>query len=96
MKIQHTPGPWQVNSGAVFTESGAPIANMVRDETATAAGIAPWERDKNAHLIAAAPELLEALEGLAPLILEYFPIAEYGEGSTWAKARAAIKKAKGE
>ena len=64
MNVQHTPGPWVVNSGAVFTEPGAPIANMVRDETATAAGIAPCERDKNARLIAAAPELLETLENL--------------------------------
>lgn len=59
---QHTQGPWQVNSGAVFSEKGAPIATMVRNETATAAGIYPVERDKNAHLIAAAPDLLAACE----------------------------------
>ena len=52
---------WKVISGAVHREKdNAPIATMVRTEEASAAGIYPVERDENAKLIAAAPELLEA------------------------------------
>lgn len=57
-----TPGPWKVNSGMVETEDGRPIAYMDRTDKATEAGIYPVERDSNAHLIAAAPAMLKALD----------------------------------
>jgi hypothetical protein len=58
---KHTPGPWKMDSGQVVRVSdGAVIANMDRSEEASKAGIYPVERDDNARLIAAAPELLEA------------------------------------
>ena len=61
--MTHTPGPWKTNSGQVVRESdGAVIANMDRSDAASEAGIYPVERDDNARLIAAAPELLDALQ----------------------------------
>ena len=67
----HTPGQWHCIGGAVYKDNTdypeQPIAFMCRDERATAAGIFPVERDANARLIAAAPELLSACEAIADL-----------------------------
>ena len=67
-KYSYTPGPWVCHSGAVYKdgpnvwpkgeENGIPIAKMDREPDN---GIIPVERDANARLIAAAPELLKAL-----------------------------------
>jgi len=68
----HTPGPWTCHSGMVWKdgpnvfpkgsgEDGIPIAMMCREPNN---GTLPVERDANASLIAAAPELLEALNDL--------------------------------
>lgn len=63
-KNKHTPGPWVCHSGMVWTgvtEHDAreyPIARMDRDTPHTS----PTDRDANARLIAAAPDMLEALE----------------------------------
>jgi len=63
--MNYTHGPWKVISGAVYRDSdNAPIARMVRDETADEAGITPTERDMNAYLVAAAPDLLVALQAI--------------------------------
>ena len=67
-QTQHTPGPWEVESGMVQTvrehtckvaNCGVhiPIAHM--DRTANN-GTLPVERDANARLIASAPDLLAA------------------------------------
>ena len=67
----HTPGPWTAHSGSVYKDGpnvwpkgddlGIPIARMDRE-----AGNGTWppERDANAHLIAAAPDLLAAAEAV--------------------------------
>ena len=61
MNTEYTSGPWICHSGMVWkqdgTEDGIPIARMDRNTSRTI----PTERDKNARLIAAAPDLLEAL-----------------------------------
>lgn len=62
MNTQHTPGPWRVCSGMVETARGIPVAHMDR---APGNGTQPVERDANARLIAAAPELLAALQRIA-------------------------------
>lgn len=95
---KHTPGPWRINGNnmfrwivadsEVFTHSGdvnrsAYGGNMVCESVHKA----------NARLIAAAPELLEALK----------EIVDAADGAGWEqldpsfkKARAAIAKATGE
>lgn len=67
---QHTPGPWEVESGMVQTVAKhtctlpgcgvhVPIALMDRNP---GNGTLPYERDANAALIASAPELLRVAE----------------------------------
>ncbi len=98
----HTPGPWICHSGAVWKdgpnvypkgqEMGIPIARMDREP---GNGTQPVERDSNARLIAAAPELLEALAELIDQ-LEGIGIPDFhgAEGLDLRQARTAITKAK--
>lgn len=51
-----TPGPWEYESGCVYARDGSRLAMMDRDER----GTRPVERDSNARLMSAAPELLAA------------------------------------
>jgi hypothetical protein len=55
---KHTPGPWRISADGndVENDEGAGVCALYADETA----------DANAALIAAAPELLEALAYLLP------------------------------
>lgn len=58
--FKHTPGPWHFDDHAnrIETTAGRNILDMIpRSEH-----FSTKERDANARLIAAAPELLEALE----------------------------------
>lgn len=89
----HTPGPWVVCSGMVETvptdtphheHCGIPIAHMDRTP---GNGTLPVERDANARLIAAAPDLLTALEEMV-LSSPYHVYAD--------RARHAIRKATGQ
>jgi len=82
--IEHTPGPWAVGS------NGASIKIVDADGKAVAM-VTPRRDWWNADLIAAAPELLEALEWAVETA-----DAEQYEASWYASARAAIAKAKGE
>ena len=86
---KHTPGPWICDGGAVYRNGDidAPIAHMCRDERATKAGIYPVERDSNAVLIAAAPDLLAACEAV-----EYY-LSHSNHNFDTAHLREAIKKA---
>lgn len=68
MNTKHTPGPWKCESGQVLRNDGAVIARMDRTDEATKAGIYPVERDLNARLISAAPELLEACKDALRLL----------------------------
>lgn len=90
---KHTPGPWHVNDGKgcrwIETSKDDVIARIYKDSCSRETF------DANASLIAAAPELLAALEHY--LIQD--EIAEgYGGGvggSARERARAAIAKATG-
>ena len=99
MTMKHTPGPWSVDAmGFIYapadselpenSNQGAQLvlAKLLSHSTVRTAG--------NASLIAAAPDLLEALEG----IIEYRERAllDTRETPAYAAARAAIRKAKGE
>lgn len=100
MDAKHTPGPWEVRTEFGFTyirpathkargySSGyAPIAKVIGDKRI-------GQQEENARLIAAAPELLVALEAI---------VNAWEEGRAFSdkmneigKARAAIAKAKGD
>ncbi len=103
--IKHTPGPWKHNRGPVSESIYAPdgnghlVAILYHGDADNQAA--------NARLIAAAPDLLEALEELLqhkpafrtmPLGApnSYARQEQYSHIAAEDKARAAIAKAKGE
>jgi len=92
--MNHTPGPWICHSGMVWKSDGSangiPIARMDRDTPHTE----PTERDRNAHLIASAPDLLAALETMVSAFNanQIDPLVAF---AAIERARSAIDKAKG-
>ena len=92
--MTHTPGPWRYR-GSLGPQSNPHLLGPHVIESATGIQIAilnGWRSElseANASLIAAAPALLEALETAFAMRVTNHPEWE-------AKARAAIKAAKGE
>jgi len=95
--MNYTPGPWHYESGAVWANAG----DSERDGAEAIAKRChgdrrPTERDANMRLVAAAPELLEALRILR------VQLGDYRDGDGAAKfhacniADAAIAKATGD
>lgn len=102
---KHTPGPWRIGRdyGAVVADT--PIQNGITGSNHVEAYgghlIAESISDCNKPLIAAAPELLDAL---VELFRSYKQLADCGDSGHWSlevqpegqKAMAAITKATGE
>jgi hypothetical protein len=102
MSTKHTPGPWSIHprSATSVMAEGMGIASCAGHSDNKKDPVALClEQEANARLIAAAPDMLEALEFSAYVIerlendLKKFRPGTYS-GSN--KARAAIAKAKGE
>lgn len=95
--MKHTPGPWRIGDKGMtvfgpLTDQPSPIAIANLIPPTPRAGIE--EREANAHLIAAAPDLLAASEQAAALLKE---LAHDGaENPELEILRKAIAKAKGE
>ncbi len=99
MTAKHTPGPWGILSTAVGSACEAVCIGQLNDEKGLnglsdeyAVCVVPFIHDEsraNADLIAAAPDLLEALEALVNSFEKHRPKA------LWDAARAAILKARG-
>ena len=97
----HTPGPWTLHPTALHPavrSVGTPDAGPRRICTVGTMNGNPVDK-ANARLIAAAPELLEALKEAENALADYIPTIErtgaslnYGH-SVLKKARAAIAKA---
>ncbi len=88
--VKHTPGPWQINGtwpDDVVDATGSLVVSAYGDFESPVT-------KANAHLIAAAPALLEALELLVASDNGVITAAELK--SNFAKAKAAISLAKGE
>ena len=98
MTSEHTPGPWCIkdhrNVGEGFSITNAVADGPFYDGIASLADV-----EADARLIAAAPELLEALRELTDDVADRFdldsPSANPGIKSTVAAARAAVAKATG-
>lgn len=98
MNTKHTPGSWVFAYGSVYREdtlhdeSSIRIALMDRNEPHTT----PCERDANARLIAAAPDLLAACE--AAMLLYDLPNIDLAGSAQVVRdqIKAAIAKAKGD
>lgn len=85
-KAEHTPGPWTRGKyGHVVDSSGKDVG--FRSVMIICAGSGIAEAEKNTDLIAAAPELLAALQRC----LDYGSMT--GDESVADQARAAIAKA---
>lgn len=86
---KHTPGPWAIY---VKTPSDVVIRKISKDGYELCAIARVSSGYANTHLIAAAPELLEALQKIAGNTYD-----EWTNGAEAARiARAAIAKATGE
>ena len=97
-KAAHTPGPWNCNHSSasgydIVCSENSPTDVCVisrRDKTT-------GEIDANARLIAAAPELLAALETAYMALIGYLPAHRNDvTDAAIGAARAAITKATGE
>lgn len=104
--MSHTPGPWEVEihaNGCVFitspntSSSGGDIADLYHTILDAFDGqqiVTKQNAEANAHLIAAAPDLLEACE---EAVEQLWHLAKDKQTNPWVKQlRAAIAKAKGE
>jgi hypothetical protein len=112
MNIKHTPGPWHIEKNMLTAINSAPsdgpykhiaMVNYYRSSDPTT-DVSGEEHQANVNLIAAAPELLAALEESQKLLTEAIgnlPNPGYGwlESQVDARVirnRAIIAKAKGE
>lgn len=101
--MAHTPGPWsyrwetEARDWAIVTDANGSIVANVNTETGPDASSAPATRqmpaEANARLIAAAPDLLEALTSSLELLEHHYP--KPARNGQIARARAAIAKATG-
>jgi hypothetical protein len=102
-KPTHTPGPWNADSGPfIQAEDGAIVARLWTLDSGSHAAEVTGQPDEdseigaNARLIAAAPDLLEALKAAQAHVCSSF---ECGEDRTACPVRgyirAAIAKAEG-
>ena len=88
-----TPGPWRVNTIGKHWNNPALVHLEVTFGTDGECICDTVYRREDADLIAAAPELLEALKGLLVRVADD---EEYGPEHAITIAREAIKKALGE
>lgn len=114
MSAKHTPGPWRIAHPEDLADKYGVDLLVRTDKRRVAIGLGPErgepgsaiaETDANARLIAAAPEMFEALERAAahlPSDEEILDYAACNDGRAMASAsaaravRAAIAKARGE
>lgn len=89
--MKHTPGPWKTEGwGNIIVNDSEGNTLCLYPQGAT-----HKQTQANAHLIAAAPELLEALIDLVN-VSENFPNELSKDHYSVKYAKEAIKKAKGE
>ena len=84
----HTPAPWTVGPHQRIISSGWSIRISDGSAIAYVLGEKNPELQANARLIAAAPDILKALEDVLMVFSE-----EYPDSPTLERARAAIAKA---
>ena len=94
---QHTPAPWRLNAGNETLVMGSNQRPIARAECGGTAGIGLAEAEANARLIAAAPELVEALLGVIDCAgLTALPGYRPELDQAVSNARALLARIKGE
>jgi hypothetical protein len=88
--LAHTPGPWRYDASTKQIRTLDENSSRFSGELIGAVSPLNPEMPDNARLIAAAPELLEALEFIATTWPSDYP----ADQNAMAFARAAIAKAK--
>jgi len=90
METKHTPGPWiyGTHQDSAMVQTAEPCKTV-----ATIYAKAPSEREANARLIAAAPDLLEALERIASATMSQYANAADMAADMKCIAAEAIAKA---
>ena len=88
MKTAHTPGPWTRYRKA--TDKVRPF-NVINEETSD--DIARCVTEEDAALIAAAPDLLAALQALVDAPTDFSAVSNYARRDAQNKAHAAIARA---
>lgn len=98
MSSKHTPGPWNYQEwGRLILDSGT--GSSVRLVATVALNTYRDQGSANAHLIAAAPDLLEVAQHCEELLVRYEINRIDGEriaDEALTRIRAAISKATGE
>jgi len=94
---KHTPGPWERSNNSVVSRKASCVVVRLPAQT-DRVGDEPTEQierwDADARLIAAAPELLAALEATVSLLEKLGHASD--NSLTVSAARTAIAKARGE
>jgi len=90
--MKHTPGPWFIKDGLIYALNESGINQFFTGLCTQKGGAGNEELNANANLIAAAPDLLEALFEMENI---FSPQTE-AERLLLIKIRRAIKKAEGE
>lgn len=110
--VKHTPGPWQVMNdydgativianvdGETFSDGSSTFSYDFVCDTFPDDGDGSRSREiakADAHLIAAAPELLEALKAMRPCVEGYIDRCDFSRGIEARKLlNAVIAKAEG-
>jgi hypothetical protein len=88
---KHTPGPWYIDPIKAHANGN----RRIMAEQCTPVAVVPDHLVAEARLIAAAPDLLDALEDLVSLCKHGLD-GEHDIEAELADARAAIAKARGE
>lgn len=88
-EAKHTPGPWATDGGDTVVAMG----NQVVVTAPAPDGASFDEMKANARLIAAAPDLLEALQFMHDCVTA--GLTPNFDGAQWGKVVAAINKAQG-
>lgn len=96
MATAYTPGPWEVNEfGLVYAlpQDGGDASVLIADVVADDQRERPTPQEEaNGRLIAAAPALLAAVQGLT----RWAHLLGGWEATVWDAAKAAIEAATGE
>ena len=91
----HTPGPWGVEDYFVFASNTLRIADCDCDDQ----DMPESEISANAHLIAAAPAMYEALQAMVEVFLAVVKMTPYGVSMAISKlhdnAKTALAQAEG-
>lgn len=89
-RTTHTPGPWRVESGTIVCAGDLSLTRTAEAYTEMGDGKRFWETRANALLMAAAPDLLAALESAQ----HYMRNAGLNMDRDFPEIQAAIDKAR--